>query len=133
MTAEPKIYATDAKAPLIKRIRLVYQPGMTVNDLAVKTRGKVEAIKKAVQKLRAEGFIKESVAHTTRADVVKAMPCTPLLTAAQRASFRREVSADMLAQIAAFPASKITKCDPSGQKTFFGQALGGRGYPSMEA
>ena len=133
MTTAKKIAVTDETIPLKTRIRAVYKPGMSINDLAVKTRGKVDAIKKAVRKLRAEGFITEQVAHSKNGEALRAMHNGPTLTADQRAAFRRQVSDDMMAQIAAFPASKIKRIPPGGQETFFGQMLGFSAYPSMEA
>lgn len=132
MTAKP-IKITDESIPLRTRIRAVYQPGMTVTELARRTKADVAKVKKAVGALKASGFIKVEVPHEVRGEALRRDNAGPTVTAAMKASFRRAVPEDMAAQIAAFPSSKIKIVPPGGQKTFFGQALGGRGYPSMEA
>ncbi|WP_395454703.1 hypothetical protein ACHMW5_13510 [Azospirillum melinis] len=132
MTAKP-IKITDESIPLRTRIRAVYQPGMTVTELARRTKADVAKVKKAVGALKASGFIKVDVPHEGRGEALRRDNAGPTVTAAMKASFRRAVPEDMAAQIAAFPKKKITKCPPGGQKTFFGQALSNRPYPSMEA
>lgn len=125
--------ATDQNAPLRARIRLVFQPGMTITEIARKTQAEVAKVKEAVQKLRKRGEIACDVPHNLPGHALRTEGKALLVTAEMRANFRRAVPADMAAQIAAFPIKKITKCPTGGQKTFFGQALGNRPYPSMEA
>lgn len=133
MTTAKQIKITDASVPLRTRVRVVFEPGMTITDLARKTKAEVADVKAAVKALRKSGIIRAEVPHNEPGHALRRENAGPTITAAMKADFRREVPADMLAQIEAFPASKIKRVPPGGQKTFFAQRLSTSPYPMMEA
>lgn len=126
MTTSEPITITDPNTPLRARIRAVYQPGMTITELARKTKAEVAKVKKAVGALRAAGFIKSEVPHDKPGDVFRKENAGPTVTAEMKANFRRAVPDDMAAQIAAFPVKKITQLPPAGYQSSFGQLLGNK-------
>ena len=121
-----KIAITDEKIPLRTRVRVVFEEGMTITDLARKTKAEVADVKAAVKSLRKSGIIRVEVPHNKPGDALRSDFAGPTVTASTKANFRRAVSDDMAAQIAAFPAAKITKLPPGGYQSSFAQLLGSK-------
>lgn len=121
-----QLCATDQDAPLRARIRLVFQPGMTITDIARKTQAEVSKVKEAVQKLRKRGEITCEVPHNPPGHVFRKENAGPTITAEMRAQYSRAVPEDMAAQIAAFPVKKITQLPPAGYQSSFAQLLGSK-------
>ncbi|QCG93923.1 hypothetical protein E6C67_08205 [Azospirillum sp. TSA2s] len=121
-----ELCATDQNAPLRARIRLVFQPGMTITEIARKTQAEVAKVKDAVQKLRRRGEITCDVPHNPPGHALRKEFAGPTITAEMRANFNRSVPEDMAAQIAAFPVKKVTKLPPAGYQSNFPQLLGSK-------
>lgn len=120
-TNEP-IRLSDQSVPLRQRIRLAYQPGMSIADLQKKVRSPVEKIIDAVGKLRRRGEITCDVPHNRAGHALRAANRGRLVTAADRADFDRTIPPDMLAQIEErVRAGVITHCDPGPRCVSFPQ------------
>lgn len=127
--AKKELCATDPNAPLRARIRLVFQPGMTITELARKTKAEAPKVKEAVQKLRKRGEITCDVPHNRAGDALRKDNAGPTITAEMRANFRREVSDDMRAQIEAKLkelGDNVPTLPPAGFQSCFAQMLGNR-------
>lgn len=121
------LYATDQNAPLRARVRLVFQPGMTITEIARKTGAEVAKVKEAVQKLRKRGEIACDVPHNQPGHALRTDGKALTVTSEMRANFRRAVPDDMRAQIDAKLAEmggKVPPSPPGGYRASFAQTLG---------
>lgn len=121
------LFATDQSAPLRARVRLVFQPGMTITEIARKTMSEVSKVQEAVQKLRKRGEITCDVPHNPPGHAYRKQHCGPTITAEMRANFRRQVPDDMRAQIDAKlkeMGGKVPTETPGEYHPSFAQTLG---------
>lgn len=129
MTTAKQIKITDASVPLRTRVRVVFEPGMTITDLARKTKAEVADVKAAVKALRKSGIIRVEVPHNEPGHALRRENAGPTITAEMRANYRREVSDDMRAQIEAKLkelGDNVPTLPPAGYQSCFAQMLGNK-------